>query len=262
MKRYIEILLVLLITQLAFSQLQDSIIQLTTDIGDTLDSTEKEYYNLYSHYDRFKHLVVFSSGDSCIAIKITYIDSSEVQKDTIVYKDLAFLEILRSQINEIEKKELDENRSNKYSTTQPVIIHLKDGINYQGKLIDVGKDNIVLITSAITSDSINLSLTDTLILFSQDLKSVTIDRSDESTEVLIYSTLGFAALGVIIGFASGDDPPSDEFLNFSFTAGEKATILGILGGVIGFLAGLLFDTEETIDINSAEDLEKLKKYLE
>lgn len=80
MNRYIEISLVVLITQLSYSQNQDSIIQLTPEIGDTLDSSEKEYYNLYSHYVRFQHLVVFSSGDSCMAIKITYIDSSEVQK--------------------------------------------------------------------------------------------------------------------------------------------------------------------------------------
>ena len=205
---------------------------------------------------------MFSSSDSSISIKITYIDSSEVQKDTIVYKNLAFLELLRSQINEIEKKKLDENKSNKISTAQPVIVDLKNGINYKGKLIEVGTDHIVLITSTLNTDSTNLLLSDTLMLFAQDLESVTIDRSDESTEVLIYSTLGFAALGVIIGFASGDDPPSEESLNFSFTAGEKAIYLGILGGIIGFLAGLLFDAEETIDINSAEDLEKLKKYLE
>lgn len=168
---------------------------------------------------------------------------------------------MRSQINEIEKKKLDDNQPDKISTAQPVIVDLKNGINYQGKLIDVGTDNIVLITSAINSDSTNLSLIDTLILFSQDIESVTIDRSDESSEVLIYTTLSFAALGVIIGFASGDDPASEESLNFSFTASEKATYLGILGGVIGFLAGLLFDAEETIDINSTEDIEKLKKYL-
>src|SRR5262249_47722536 len=41
--------------------------------------------------------------------------------------------------------------------------------------------------------------------------------------------------GAALGFASGDDPPGF----FSFTAGQKAVIMGVGLGVIGSLAGTL-----------------------
>lgn len=44
-----------------------------------------------------------------------------------------------------------------------------------------------------------------------------------------------AAVGALLGVASGDDPPG--FI--SFTAGDKALILGLSGGGVGALLGLL-----------------------
>ena len=53
-----------------------------------------------------------------------------------------------------------------------------------------------------------------------------------------------AGSGAVIGFASGDDPPGF----FSFTAEEKATVLGVLmgggGAAIGTVIGLLSRDEQ------------------
>jgi hypothetical protein len=61
-----------------------------------------------------------------------------------------------------------------------------------------------------------------------------------------YGAGGGALLGVILGLASGDDPDSCWLM--CFTAGEKAAMggasLGIVGGVIGLVAGAL--TKETV----------------
>jgi hypothetical protein len=57
---------------------------------------------------------------------------------------------------------------------------------------------------------------------------------------------GGALLGVVLGLASGDDPDSCWLI--CYTAGEKAALagasLGIIGGVVGLIAGGL--TKETV----------------
>jgi hypothetical protein len=51
-----------------------------------------------------------------------------------------------------------------------------------------------------------------------------------------YGLLIGAGTGAFIGLASGSDPPGNEF---SFTAQEKAVILGIVGGLSGsFIGGI------------------------
>lgn len=57
-------------------------------------------------------------------------------------------------------------------------------------------------------------------------------------------------LGIVLGFASGDDPPCDECW-FNMTAGEKAafagTGLGLVGGVIGLAAGTIVGSQFVYD---------------
>ncbi len=50
-----------------------------------------------------------------------------------------------------------------------------------------------------------------------------------------------AAGGAVVGYASGDDPPcSDEsWFCLSFSAGEKAEILGVYAGGLGAVSGLV-----------------------
>ena len=61
-----------------------------------------------------------------------------------------------------------------------------------------------------------------------------------------YGAAGGALLGVVLGLASGDDP--DSCWLFCYTAEEKAALggasLGIVGGVVGLIAGAL--TKETV----------------
>jgi hypothetical protein len=52
-----------------------------------------------------------------------------------------------------------------------------------------------------------------------------------------------AAAGAIAGFASGDDPPGW----FSFTAGQKALVLGLLGSASGALLGAVIGASSHSD---------------
>lgn len=65
-----------------------------------------------------------------------------------------------------------------------------------------------------------------------DLKSATLYTSNPASTILIPAFCGLA-VGAIIGFASGDDPPG--FL--SITAPEKALALGTAGFALGAIVG-------------------------
>lgn len=53
--------------------------------------------------------------------------------------------------------------------------------------------------------------------------------------------LAGAAGGAVVGLASGDDPPcaDQDLFCLSFSAGDKAAILGLYGAGVGALAGLV-----------------------
>lgn len=69
---------------------------------------------------------------------------------------------------------------------------------------------------------------------------------------LIAGGLG-VAVGVVLGFADGDDPPCADtaWLCFRFSAGEKATLGGIafgsLGGLIGLVVGAVRGSQFVYD---------------
>lgn len=86
----------------------------------------------------------------------------------------------------------------------------------------------------------------------RDLQYVTVHaRGGTGIAVVVGLVIG-TATGVIIGLGSGDDPPNQIL---SFTASQKAEILGTFGGVAGALTGLIVGlaAHRTFSINGKKE---------
>jgi hypothetical protein len=69
------------------------------------------------------------------------------------------------------------------------------------------------------------------------LETVEIYKKGDLWRCPLKGLLIGGAIGAVIGLASGSDDPKEKLL--SFTAGEKATIFGFVGGTVGALTGLV-----------------------
>jgi hypothetical protein len=94
-----------------------------------------------------------------------------------------------------------------------------------------------------------------------DIKTITIVKKSKVGKGAGFGFLGGASLGVVIGLASGDDPPG--FM--SYTAGDKAAFLGIAFGLIGMILGAAegasAGADQKIQIEGKSDSE-IKEILE
>ncbi len=68
------------------------------------------------------------------------------------------------------------------------------------------------------------------------INTIALKKKNAGLEGVLIGLVAGAAVGAIIGFASGDDPP-EEWI--ALTAGEKAFGLGLLGGSTGALIGVI-----------------------
>jgi hypothetical protein len=114
--------------------------------------------------------------------------------------------------------------------------------------------------------------TDSLLIDSLDPSENAIDIRDVSLIIIINKSRFWSGLGVglvigagggaLIGLASGDDRTGW----FRFTAGEKATVLGIalgvIGGTLGGIEGALAGADENIRITEPRDPKDIAKLLD
>jgi hypothetical protein len=131
-------------------------------------------------------------------------------------------------------------------------VQKKDGGIVKGELIAVRGHSLLLDSSNLSENSIDIG----------DVSAITIINKSQ-----IWSGLGLGLLvgvggGVVAGYASGDDRPGW----FSLTAGEKAflggAVFGVIGIVVGGIAGALAGIDGTIDVNDANDPYQTSKVLE
>jgi len=131
-------------------------------------------------------------------------------------------------------------------------IQKKDGVIIRGELIAVRKNSLLLDSLNLSENSIDIG----------DVSAITIINKSQ-----FWSGLGLGLAiggggGALIGLASGDDKPGW----FSFTAGEKATILGLgfgaIGCVVGGIAGAIAGADETIKIREPRDQKDIAKLLD
>ncbi len=128
----------------------------------------------------------------------------------------------------------------------------KDGHQEDGELIAVKPSSLLLLNSLSGADvSIEVS----------DISAIRVVKKSRAWAGLGFGALGGAAMGAIIGLASGDDPQREDFWGnmFRFSAGEKALwtgfALGVVGGVVGLTVGALAGTDKTIQFEGKNDIE-------
>jgi outer membrane lipoprotein SlyB len=100
-----------------------------------------------------------------------------------------------------------------------------------------------------------------------NIEKIRVRRRDRISNGAVIGALSGLALGIISGFAAGDDPPCSGWFCLRWTAKEKAQAGAILGGIGGAMIGAIFGSAKTtIPINGNMDHYqkqkiKLKKYL-
>jgi hypothetical protein len=133
-----------------------------------------------------------------------------------------------------------------------LVIQKTDGQQVRGELIAVKQNSLLLKESESGADvSVDIA----------DIKTITIVKKSKVGKGAGFGFLGGASLGVVIGLASGDDPPG--FM--SYTAGDKAAFLGIAFGLIGMILGAAegasAGADQKIQIEGKSDSE-IKEILE
>jgi hypothetical protein len=85
----------------------------------------------------------------------------------------------------------------------------------------------------------------------RDLKFVTIHSRGGTGRTVLIGLFAGAATSAIIAYCTGDDPPGI----FSYTAGQKAVIMGMVGGFVGALTGLIVGiaSHRTFAINGKKE---------
>lgn len=134
------------------------------------------------------------------------------------------------------------------SLVTPVKIYkavIKDagGQNHYGSLLYITDSTTVLNTRNTKTQAPGILQSQTVFPFSK-VESIELQRKGSVGRGLLWGGVTGAALGIIIGFVSGDDPPRQSNpgqldLSVRLTAPEKALFLGILGGGGGTAVGAI-----------------------
>jgi small nuclear ribonucleoprotein (snRNP)-like protein len=237
------------LTSTLLPQRKDSLIQLYPGIGDTLQTFDRNYFELFQNISGFESATFYIRYQDRLVSKIKYIKDNSFY-DTTAIQSLAVLQSIRKQI----ENTLLKNDSVTYSQ-QETIVSTKDGKEYEGNLDMFSKTNLYLSEVEALQSEKDLNM------------NVSIPVNEVNTIILIgssnvlYSTavgvLAGGTFGAIIGFASGDE--EGGFVNFQKE--EKAFGLGVtfglIGGTVGFMIGESED-DVVIKIDSKNDLLKLK----
>jgi len=249
---YFFIVHILLVAPL-HSQNRDSLIQIYPGIGDTIDLFDRDFFNLYPDVEGYQQASLYIRDNNKLVSKLKLKISNKIVDSSVVN----LLSALKSVRQNISK--LDEENNLKSRNEPDVIISLKDERLVKGQLIMFSKDNLYLKSE--NEDPNKISQSADLKISNLSVSEINIVGQDNTWSSAGMGVLIGALLGGILGFAAGDD--ESGFIQFS--SEEKALGLGItfgiLGGLIGLIAGSSSSTDDyIIRYNSKMDLLKLKDY--
>jgi len=240
-----------------FAQESRSPFHVSSLIGDTLNSAEEEYFNLFPKVEGFHHAVFFKKSNDRLDTKITYLLNNSLQ-DTLLKNNFSRVELL----NHLERVAKAKSYWGMADTSivQTIIINTKDGVIKEGSLISVN-DSSVVIKPFENQSSLDYNKDSTERYSYMEINSITIINESKVLSGMGTGFLVGAGFGVLIGLIDGDD--TEGF--FQLSAEQKALMLGLPLGVIGTLIGGAVGAgsseDEEIIIKTKDELRYLRKYL-
>ena len=267
MKKYFISVIVILNTIPAHSILaQDKLIKLNPEIKDTIDLFERDYYNLYPNIKDFYYAMIYLNSDSTTVTKIVCRNDEGLVRDTVITNSADYVGNQKTYIRQINLDRLENYESDDVITATKL-----DGNQVMGKLLAVQDSSFILVPDTI-SDAGTLTFLQTY----TKLDAKEVERIFIDFDVWPRVNTG-ALLGTFIGCISGafiginnQVAISYEETGWIYSKEEADVINGLAGGLIGLAIGagigagfgyLLSPADETIEINSASDFEKLKEYV-
>lgn len=267
MKKYFLSVIVILNTILAHSILaQDILIKLSPEIKDTIDLFERDYYSLYPNNEDFYYAMIYLSSDSTTVTKIICRNDEELVRDSVITSSADYVGNLKTYIRQIN---LD--RLKNYESDDIITITKLDGNQVMGKLLAVQDSSFIIVPDTI-SDVGTLTFLRTYVkLDADEVESIFIDFDvwpNVNKAAFVGGLLGCIS-GAVIGI-NNQVAISYEETGLIYSKGDAKIINGFAGGLIGLAVGaglgagigyLISPADETIEINSAADLERLKEYI-
>ena len=253
MKTVFFIILLAILNSLGgnFCFAQDKLIKLSPEIGDTISLAERNYYGLFPGINDFQFAVMYLSNDTIALTKITYHTTEGILADTIIANSADYIGNFKASIRQINADRLEN-----YESGTMITVRKLGGNKFSGKLLAVQDSSIIICPDSISSPSAFIFLKTYVRLNTEEVKSVFIEVDSKPSVIwgaFIGSIIGLA-VGVIVG-----SNQTEGYISAEFGLGLSGTGLGALAGAgVGYL---LSPADQTIEINSANDIAKLKKYL-
>jgi len=251
MKKILIILIILSLFTLEFkSQVRDSLIQLYSGIGDTIDYVDREIFELYQNIDGYEYAQLYSRDKNILVSKIVC-TSNSLSYDTLLIQDITNLSDMRSKLSLF----IVEN-DKRFDSPPEVFIFTSSGNSYEGKLDMFSKQFFFL-----TSNTNYVSEKNSSFKFKTPIANVDSVMIGMKKNMLPYVG-GGAFLGFLSGFLIGtatfeDDMGADKEV--------KWAVSGAIGALVGTFLGWLIGESvpndyQTIQLYNRDSIIKLKDF--
>jgi hypothetical protein len=234
------------------AQTKDSLIQISPEIRDTISLSERNYYGLFPGIKDFQFAMMYLSNDTIALTKINYHTREGILADTIITNSASHIGNFKARI-----RQMNADRLENYESGTILTVTKLGGNKFSGKLLAVQDSSVIICSDSISSPNAFIFLKTYVRLNTEEVESVFFEF--DSKPAVIWGAFIGSIIGLAVGVVVGSNQPEDSYIDPSFGLGFTGTALGALAGAgVGYL---LSPADQIIEINSAADLELLKKYI-
>jgi hypothetical protein len=233
------------------AQDKDSLIELNSGLGDTIDQFDRNYFELFKDIEGFNSAEFYIRNDDKLISKVSYLKNEDL-KDTVIVQPLSKLESIRTRIGVI-----DWQNNKRLDYSEEFVLMKNDSSIYEGELLMFSRTHLYFDSDI---DYINDEYGGSK--FKVPIDSVKKLILPGSTA---WSSVGWGAgIGLLIGIgvlAGSSSSGSSNIVSSEAVGAASMLILGLVGGLIGLAVGIVSESEDVVfEINSLNDLLQLKKY--
>ena len=235
------------------AQTNHQLIRISPEIGDTINVSERNYYNLFSEIKNFQCAEFYLNEDSTSTIsRVTYVDAIGILVDTIIIYPKDYVGNLKAYI-----RQMNADRLENFKSGAKVRITKLGGSKFSGKLVAIQNSCIIACPDSISSPSAFIFLKTYVRFNTEEIESVFIEV-DSNPDVIWGAFIG-SIVGLVLGVVVGSNQPESDIMSPEFGVGVIGTAVGALAGAgVGYL---ISPADQRIEINSTNDIELLKKYV-